>query len=149
MLQRLHDHHGWMLALLKEGEPLLGDPQLRPSASFLAIRRSAMGRLLTSYQAFVHREFFDPIIAGSNAEHAALARTMKIDCIEMTEGFRAFQRRWIAEDAVERWDEYLLAAAEMVERLRRHITEVSAMARQMSSVQPASQGPSTDPQRQG
>jgi hypothetical protein len=37
----------------------------------------------------------------------------------------------------------------MVERLRRHITEVSAMARQMSSVQPASQGPSTDPQRQG
>jgi hypothetical protein len=149
MLQRLHDHHGWMLALLKEGEPLLRDPQLRPSASFLSIRRNAMGRLLTSYQAFVHREFFDPIIASGNAEHAALARAMKIDCIEMTESFRAFQRRWIAEDAVERWDEYLLAAAQMVERLRRHIAEVGAMARQISSVTAASQGPFANPQRDG
>jgi hypothetical protein len=108
-----------------------------------------MGRLLTSYQTFVHREFFDPIIADSNAEHAALARAMKIDCIEMTESFRAFQRRWIAEDAVERWDEYLLAAAQMVERLRRHIAEVSAMARQISCVPAASQGPFANPQRDG
>ncbi|GAA0444690.1 MULTISPECIES: hypothetical protein [Sphingomonas] len=136
MLQRLQDHHGWMLALLKEGDPLLRDPQLRPSAAFLATRRSAMGRLLTSYQQFIHREVFDPIIAGGNARDAALARAMKIDCIELTESFRAFQRRWIAEDAVERWDEYHPAAVRMVERLQRHIADVAAMAREVSLPQP-------------
>lgn len=147
MLQRLQDHHGWMLALLKEGEPPLHDPQLRPSAAFLATRRNAMGRLLTSYHQFVHREIFDPVIACGNARDAALARAMKIDCIELTESFRAFQRHWIAEDAVEHWEEYHPAAVRMVERLQRHIADVAAMAQEVSLPQPPAPVIGTDPPR--
>lgn len=133
MLRRLQEHHGWMLALLREGQPLFEQPQRRPSAAYLATRRDAMGRLLLSYQRFVHREVFDPMIAQGGARDAALARAMKIDCIDLVESFRAFQRRWIAEDAVERWDEYHPQALRMIGRLRRHIVEVEAMARTLSS----------------
>jgi hypothetical protein len=133
MLRRLQEHHGWMLALLKEGEPLFQQPQLRPSTTYLATRRDAMGRLLISYQRFVHREVFDPLIEQGSARNAALARAMKVDCIELVESFRAFQRRWMAEDAVERWDEYRPQALRMIERLRRHIVEVDSIARQLSS----------------
>jgi hypothetical protein len=148
MLQQLQDHHRWMLALLKEGEPLLRDPRLRPSATFLATRRSAMGRLLISYQQFVHRDVFDPIIESGNATHAAWARTLKRDCIDLTESFRAFQRLWIAKDAAEFWEEYHRAASRMVERLQSHIADVAEIAREIPAVPPLSAS-RVDPQREG
>lgn len=140
MLRRLQEHHGWMLALLKEGEPLFEQTQRPPSAIYLATRRSAMGRLLTSYQRFVHREVFDPLIEQESGQNAALARAMKVDCIELVESFRAFQRRWMAEDAVERWDEYQPQALRMIERLRRHIIEVDSIARRLSPISPRAGG---------
>lgn len=147
MLQRLQEHHGWILALLREGDPLIAQPELRPSAAFLATRRSAMGRLLVAYQRFLHQELFDPLVAQATPEQAALARAVKVDCIELVEGFRAFQRRWMAEDAIERWDEYHPQAVRMIERLRRHIVEVDAIARKLEGawdvrqVPPESKGP--------
>lgn len=140
MLQRLQEHHGWILALLREGDPLLAQPELRPSAAFLATRRSAMGQLLVAYQRFLHQELFEPMIAHAMPEHAALARVVKVDCIELVEGFRAFQRRWMAEDAVERWNEYRPQAVRMIERLRRHIVEVDAIARKLSGAHNARPG---------
>ena len=148
MLQQLQDHHRWMLALLKESAPLLQDPTLRPSEAFLATRRSAMGRLLVSYQQFVHREVFDPIIASGNAATAAWARTLKSDCIDLTESFRAYQRLWMAKDPAEFWDEYHRAAEHMVERLERHIADVAEIAREIPAVTPLSAS-RAEPQREG
>ncbi|MCC2976141.1 hypothetical protein LK533_05560 [Sphingomonas sp. PL-96] len=133
MLRHLQEHHGWILALLRDADALYAQPQTPPSASYLATRRNAMGRLLTAYQRCVHRELFDPAIDTGDAQDAALARAVKIDCIDLVEGFRAFNRRWIAEDAVERWDEYRPEALRIVERLRRHVREVDAIARRLSA----------------
>ena len=133
MFQRLQDYHAWMLAILDEVEPLLRDGTERPPAGYLGVRRQAMGQILSAYQRFVHREFFDPLIAGGSAANAALARAMKIECIDMTEGFRLIQRRWMGEDVSDHWDEYRTVALAMMARMRRHIADVADMARAISA----------------
>ncbi|MFV0624618.1 hypothetical protein ACBY01_11490 [Sphingomonas sp. ac-8] len=141
MFQRLQDYHAWMLAILDEVEPLLRDGVERPSARYLSVRREAMGRTLSAYQRFVHQEFFDPLIAGGSAADAALARAMKIECIDMTEGFRRIQRKWMGQDVSDHWEEYRAVALEMMAQMRRHIADVASIARAMS---PASDRSSPD-----
>ena len=129
-LDRLHEHQGEILALMRTAEPMLTDPLARDVPG-LARARWALMRALTAYQMFKHREIFDPLIAKAAPGEAHRLLRMKRACLDLGDVFRAYVQRWSACDVEGRWAEYQPAALAMMARLRTHIArereEVTAL----------------------
>jgi hypothetical protein len=90
----------------------------------LARARAEQARTITSYQLYVHREIFDPMMRSGTVEQVAKAREMKVECIMLAEDFRAFARRWQIDNVLSEWDAYRPAALDLRDRVRGHITNM-------------------------
>lgn len=124
MRAALATYHEQMTAAVERGEALLKAGPPGVNVAELSPIRLQMAQIITSYQLFVHREVFEPLIRSGNAGWAEKARALKTDCILLAEDFRAFVRVWATKDAVAHWDEYRPAAAAILGRIRAHIAAV-------------------------
>jgi hypothetical protein len=90
--------------------------------------RGEQSRIITSYQLFVHREVFEPMIASADVADKQRVRTLKAECIVLAEDYRTFARSWTAEDVASNWASYRAAALDFVSRIRQHAANVRATA---------------------
>ena len=82
----------------------------------LANRRRNLGEHFTRYQVFKHANIFDPIVEHGPASSKVVARSMKMDCLELGETYRAYLDRWLGLTPRE-WASYrrdMLAVAEVL-----------------------------------
>lgn len=127
MLQTLVAYQDRMLELTRrvEGNLSTGGPQ---AICDLERDRSAMAMLMASYQLFVHREVFEPMLASGVAADVAQARSMKIECIALAADFIAYAKHWSAQDIQSQWSLYVPQARCMVRRIRDHARGVRRVA---------------------
>jgi hypothetical protein len=111
----------WAITVASERDLRETGPQSAPE---LGARRLRMAHLLTSYQLFVHREVFEPMIRSESEVDRKRACEMKVECIVLAEEFRAFARLWATADLVKRWADYQPAGLEFLDRIRAHIARV-------------------------
>lgn len=64
------------------------------TARLLTARRHALGSHFGRYQRFKHGSIFDPVVRHGPASSRVVARTMKVDCVELGEVFGAYTARW-------------------------------------------------------
>jgi len=127
MLNTLDEFLNRMTAITAQSEEHLAS--ITPvGIAELTKARSEQSRIITSYQLFVHREVFEPMIASSDVADKQRVRMLKAECIVLAEDFRAFARSWTAEDVAGNWTSYRAAALDFVSRIRRHAANVRATA---------------------
>lgn len=117
LLARFAEHQATLHDILGRGERLLGERD----AVALARTRWELARAVMAYQGFKHREIFDPVARGPDAERARVARRLKAACVEAGETFRAYVAKWSSADVIGRWDEYHPAAHALIADLRAHM----------------------------
>lgn len=126
MLRTLDDYFDRMLAINADAERhVLGGAE---NAATLARLRREQAQTMTSYQLYVHRELFEPLIAGGVPADVARARALKVECISLSEDFRAYSRRWTEQNPADHWAIYRAGALEMTARVREHVANVRAQA---------------------
>ena len=123
MPQTLEAYHAEIEAMIVEGEVLVA---ARDPATARRVKRRVADSMLVvaSYQLFVHRNVFAPLLG--QGDHAVRARVneVKVECIALTEDLRFNIRDFLADEAPLDWD---LTAAKMAwfnGRLKKHIAEV-------------------------
>jgi hypothetical protein len=94
----------------------------------LAKARTEQARIITSYQLFVHREVFEPIVAAGSPADVARVKALKTECIVLAEEFRVFARSWSFDEVMADWPTYRSAALGFVDRIRRHASNVRRTA---------------------
>ncbi|RYF09861.1 MAG: hypothetical protein EOO77_22815 [Oxalobacteraceae bacterium] len=83
----------------------------------LQAKRVRLCEHFTRYQRFKHTQIFNPIIVHAPASSKVVARTMKIDCMELGETFAAYHNRWLGMRPKE-WPAYrrdMLSTTEMMQ----------------------------------
>lgn len=133
-MKRLCLYHDQMLSIMADGEQIIYRFADQPDLATLNSRRQTMVQVLTSYQMFVHRELFEPLLANGSASQISQVKLIKAECVALVEAFRAFFREWMGDAVVRQWDIYKQAARGMMDRIKRHIAEV----RQITMLEPAS-----------
>lgn len=82
----------------------------------LANRRQCLGEHFKLYQVFKHTNIFNPIVEFGAGSSKIVARSMKMDCLELGETYRAYVDRWLRLKPQE-WRSYqrdMLAIAEVI-----------------------------------
>lgn len=82
----------------------------------LTARRNALDAHFQRYQRLKHASIFDPIVEYAPTSSKIVARTMKIDCMELGEVFGAYHNRWLNVQPSE-WRMYradMLATVDML-----------------------------------
>lgn len=93
----------------------------------LSARRPLLGAHFASYQRFKHVEIFDPVVQVGPSSSKLVARTMKIDCIQLGHAFREYSNRWLRLTDWE-WPSYRADMLETTEALAGHLeAELRAM----------------------
>lgn len=63
--------------------------------NLLTARRTALGAHFQRYQRLKHGSIFDPIVAHAPTSSKIIARTMKLDCMELGDEFSKYHTRWL------------------------------------------------------
>lgn len=128
MSQTLEDYHARIEKMMAEGEGWMAARD--PATEDLVKRRIADSALLiASYQLFVHREVFLPLIEQGDASTRARVNEIKVECIALTEDLRFNVRDFIARvnDTPLDWDAVQAKVAWFNGRVRAHIANVRQM----------------------
>ena len=85
--------------------------------------------VLASYQLFVHREVFAPMLEGADARTRARVNELKVECIALTEDLRFNARDFMVpvQDVPLDWDVVTPKVAWFNGRVREHIAHVREM----------------------
>lgn len=128
MPQTLEEYHVKIERMMAEGDALVA---ARDTASEdLVKRRIADSALvLASYQLFVHRQVFAPMLDRGDARTRVRANELKVECIALTEDLRLNVRELMAraDDAPLDWDAVSAGVAWFNGRVRAHIAQVRQM----------------------
>lgn len=127
-MQRLEEYYAKIEAMMAEGEGWMADRD--PATEELVKRRIADSALLiASYQLFVHREVFVPMLEGADASTRARVNELKVECIALTEDLRFNVRDFAGKtrDAPLDWDMVAKKVAWFNGRVRTHIYHVRQM----------------------
>jgi len=130
-MQTLEDYYARIEAMMAEGEVWMRDRD--PATEDLVKRRVADSALLiASYQLFVHREVFMPLLEGADASTRARVNELKVECIALTEDLRFNVRDFVGKvkDAPLDWDTVAAKVAWFNGRVRTHIANVRQMMAQ-------------------
>ena len=119
ILVQLHGHQADVKAAMAETQALLAAEPI--DALALATARWRFTRTLTGYQVFKHQRIFDPLSRHGSPEEAHAARQMKIECVAISETFRAYLARWTASGIEGREAEYRRDARGMISMIDRHM----------------------------
>ncbi len=128
MLQTLEDYHAKIEAMMAEGEGWMA--VRNPETAELVKRRIADSALvIASYQLFVHREVFVPMLEGADAATRARINELKVECIALTEDLRFNVRDFMVkvQDAPLDWETVASKVAWFNGRVRTHIAHVRQM----------------------
>jgi hypothetical protein len=128
MPQRLEEYYDRIEAMMAEGDAWMAKRD--PATAALVKRRIADSALLiASYQLFVHREIFVPLLENADAATRARVNELKVECIALTEDLRFNVKDFIArtEDAPLDWDTVAGKVEWFNGRVRAHIANVRHM----------------------
>jgi len=73
--------------------------------ALLTLRRAGLACHFQRYQRFKHGRIFDPVVARGLSSSALVARSMKVDCLQLGEVFGGYHARWRALRPTS-WDAY-------------------------------------------
>ena len=128
MPQTLEDYHVKIEQMMAEGDALAAARD--PATVELVKRRIADSVLvLASYQLFVHREVFAPMLEGADARTRTRVNELKVECIALTEDLRFNARDFMVpvQDVPLDWDVVTPKVAWFNGRVREHIAHVREM----------------------
>ena len=80
--------------------------------------------LVASYQLFVHREVFAPLLEQPDPARRAKVNEIKVECIALTEDLRFNVKDFLADETPLDWDVVTAKMAWFNGRLRKHIADV-------------------------
>jgi len=128
MPQTLEEYHAKIERMMAQGDAWLiaRDPATEGQVK-RQIADSAL--VIASYQLFVHREVFAPMLANADAGTRARVNELKVECIALTEDLRFNVRDFMArvDDAPLDWDAVAAGVAWFNGRVRTHIAQVRQM----------------------
>jgi len=128
MPQTLEEFHAKIEHMMAEGDAWL---IARGAASDDLVKRRIADSVLVlaSYQLFVHREVFAPMLEHADARTRARVTELKVECIALTEDLRFNVRELMAraDDAPLDWDMIASGVGWFNRRVRAHIAQVRQM----------------------
>lgn len=127
MLNTIEQFREHLSAFANRVEPHLAHPSAEGMAE-LDRTRCEMSRILSTYNLFVHREIFTPMLEIGNDAEVSAAQGMKVESICLTEEFRTFTAKWRTADTGSEWESFRPDACAFRSRLTAHIEQVTAMA---------------------
>jgi hypothetical protein len=121
--QTLEDYYTEIEGMIAEGEAMTTARD--PSTTRRLKRRVADSVLLiASYQLFVHRQVFAPLLGQADPALRSRVNEVKVECIALTEDLRFNVKDFLADDGPLDWDMTAAKMAWFNGRLRKHIAEV-------------------------
>jgi hypothetical protein len=128
MPQTLEEYHAKIERMIADGDAWMmrRDPA---TADRVKERIADSALVIASYQSFVHREVFAPMLNGADAGTRARINELKVECIALTEDLRFNLRDFMAkvDDAPLDWDAVAAGVARFNGRVRMHIAQVRQM----------------------
>lgn len=128
MPQTLEEYHAEIERMMAEGDALV---MARDAATEELVKQriADSALVLASYQLFVHREVFAPMLEHADAGTRARVNELKVECIALTEDLRFNVRELKAQvdDAPLDWDTIAAGVAWFNGRVRAHIAQVRQM----------------------
>ncbi|MES2097232.1 MAG: hypothetical protein V4459_10785 [Pseudomonadota bacterium] len=123
MLTRLEDYHTQLEAMMAEGDAVMAarDPA---SVGLVKSRITETVLLITSYQLYVHREIFAPLLVSGSPERRVRANELKVECIALTEDLRFNVREFMGKEGPLDWSLTAARVAWFNGRVREHIGHV-------------------------
>jgi hypothetical protein len=123
MAQTLDDFHAALETMMADGDALLATRD--PAHTVRVKQRVAEAvMLVASYQIFVHREVFAPMLAGGDPSLRARVMELKVECIALTEDLRFNTKDFIANDTPIDWERMAARVAWFNGRVRQHLARV-------------------------
>ncbi|MEO5493780.1 MAG: hypothetical protein ABIR08_07110 [Sphingomonas sp.] len=137
MPQTLEAYHTEIEAMIVEGEALVAARD--PATARRLKRRVADSMLLVaSYQLFVHRNVFAPLLGQSDPVVRSRVNEVKVECIALTEDLRFNVKDFLADETPLDWDVTAKKMAWFNGRLNKHIADVrQLMSPDLSTAQHA------------
>jgi hypothetical protein len=132
MPQTLDEFHVALERHMAEGDALLAarDPA---SVHLVKNKVAEAAMLVASYQVFVHREVFAPLLAQQDSGRRSRVTELKVECIALTEDLRFNTRDFLASDAPLDWVSLGAKVSWFNDRVRSHLANVRhAMSPDMS-----------------
>lgn len=126
MAQTIADYHARLEAIMADGDALL---QIRTPLNACRLKQHVADAVMVvaSYQIFVHREVFAPVLASADAEQRARITELKVECIALTEDLRFNVRGFLASEGPIDWDRVAEQVAWFNARVRAHVARVAAV----------------------
>ncbi|MBN8813916.1 MAG: hypothetical protein J0J06_00550 [Sphingomonas sp.] len=123
MPQSLEAYHAEIEAMIVEGEGLVA---ARDPATVRHLKRRIADSMLVvaSYQLFIHRNVFAPLLGQSDPALRSRVNEVKVECIALTEDLRFNVRDFLADDAPLNWDATAAKMAWFNGRMKKHIADV-------------------------
>lgn len=136
MAETLDDYHARLEAAMADGDALLAT---RDPANAGCVKRHVAEAmmLVASYQIFVHRALFAPVLAAGAAGQCARVTELKVECIALTEDLRSNVRAFLASDAPLDWDRLAARVAWFNVRVRAHVARTRALLAERDRGAPA------------
>jgi hypothetical protein len=128
MPQTLEEYHAKIERMMADGDAwLIARDAATENLVKQRIADSAL--VLASYQSFVHREVFAPMLERADAGTRARVNELKVECIALTEDLRFNVRELMARtaDAPLDWDGIAAGVGWFNGRVRAHIAQVRQM----------------------
>lgn len=123
MPMTLDDFHAALERLMAEGAAVLAARD--PGSVHLVKQKVAEAvMLVASYQQFVHREIFAPLLSQRDPGLRLRVNELKVECIALTEDLRFNTRDFIAGDGPLDWDLLGAKVAWFNDRVRSHLANV-------------------------
>lgn len=128
MPQTLEEYHAKIERMMAEGDALVAARD-KASEDLVKRRIADSALVLASYQLFVHRQVFAPMLDRGDASTRARVNELKVECIALTEDLRFNVRELAAraDDAPLDWDAVSAGVAWFNGRVRAHIAQVRQM----------------------
>ncbi|MBN8806791.1 MAG: hypothetical protein J0I47_00920 [Sphingomonas sp.] len=123
MSQTLEDYHERLEAMMIEGEALIATRD--PAREDLVRRKIGQaGLVMASYQLFVHREVFVPLLDRADPATRARVTEIKVECIALTEDLRFKTRDFLAKTGPLDWEATAISIGWFNTRVRQHIAAI-------------------------
>lgn len=122
-LSRLADYHARISAAADRTEQIVRHAGEDVPAD-LNGSRMMMAQLMGSYQLFLHREIFEPVIAGGTPAEIVHAKSLKVECVLFADELHSYMKSWNPADVQARWPSYRAAALTVLGRIRIHMKRV-------------------------
>ena len=123
MPQTLEAYHAEIEAMIVEGEALIAarDPA---TARHVKRRIADSVLLIASYQLFVHRQVFAPLLDQADQSLRSRINEVKVECIALTEDLRFNVKDFLLDRSPLNWDLTATKMAWFNRRLKKHIADV-------------------------